>query len=200
VIAAGRHVVFREPIHVDQPLRRESVVQSLDEQQTGGGTIAILTASHWICAANSMHAAIEEEQTFVFLASSHSDRKSEPWTEPPEARTLGVFTPDDTHLFQFSALSFNTHRIHLDRDYARSVEGYPDLVVNGGLTTLLMTEYARRNLGLAAGTVTVTNKAPLFVDRPITFVSVPSETSSRILALDAEGVLAAEMEVQHNDV
>lgn len=35
------------------------------------------------------------------------------------------FTPSPTTLFRFSALTFNGHRIHLDRDYARESEGYP---------------------------------------------------------------------------
>jgi 3-methylfumaryl-CoA hydratase len=99
-------------------------------------------------------------------------------------------------LFQFSALSFNTHRIHLDRDYARTVEGYPDLVVNGGITTLLMTEYARLNLGFIRGRIKVTNRIPLFVNRCITFMVEPTSMGSRISALNSEGVLAAEMEVE----
>lgn len=35
------------------------------------------------------------------------------------------FTPSPTTLFRFSALTFNGHRIHLDRDYAHESEGYP---------------------------------------------------------------------------
>ena len=34
------------------------------------------------------------------------------------------YTPSATTLFRFSALTFNGHHIHLDKDYARS-EGYP---------------------------------------------------------------------------
>src|SRR6266702_890877 len=35
------------------------------------------------------------------------------------------FTPSPTTLFRFSALTFNGHHIHLDRDYAHESEGYP---------------------------------------------------------------------------
>jgi len=48
-------------------------------------------------------------------------------------------------LFRFSALTYNAHRIHYDRDYARG-EGYPDLVVHGPLQALLMAELARPGL------------------------------------------------------
>jgi len=35
------------------------------------------------------------------------------------------YTPSLTTLFRFSALTFNGHHIHLDKDYAQKVEGYP---------------------------------------------------------------------------
>ena len=48
-------------------------------------------------------------------------------------------------LFRFSALTYNAHRIHYDRDYARA-EGYPGLLVHGPLQALLMAELARPEL------------------------------------------------------
>ena len=39
------------------------------------------------------------------------------------------FTPSPTTLFRFSALTFNGHRIHLDRDYARELEGYHGITI-----------------------------------------------------------------------
>ena len=71
-------------------------------------------------------------------------------------------------LFQYSALGFNTHRIHFDRDYAREVEGHPDLVVNGGLATLLATEFLRRDLGRHLTSMSARHLAPLYVNRPMT--------------------------------
>ena len=46
-------------------------------------------------------------------------------------------------MFRFSALTYNGHRIHYDRDYARDVEGYPGLVTHGPLQALAMAEAAR---------------------------------------------------------
>ena len=106
-----------------------------------------------------------------------------------------TITPDETLLFQFSALSFNSHRIHLDRDYARRVEGYPDLVVNGGILALLMTESARLELGRTIRSLTLRNKALLFCNRPIGFVAEQSPDRLRMSALDHNGRLAAEVEI-----
>jgi 3-methylfumaryl-CoA hydratase len=51
-------------------------------------------------------------------------------------------TVDPVLLFRFSALTYNAHRIHYDREYARG-EGYPGLVVHGPLQALLMAGQAR---------------------------------------------------------
>jgi 3-methylfumaryl-CoA hydratase len=70
-------------------------------------------------------------------------------------------------LFQYSALGFNSHKIHLDRNFAREMEGFPDLVVNGGLATLLLTEFLRLELKGAFTSLTAKHVAPLFCGRPI---------------------------------
>ena len=50
---------------------------------------------------------------------------------------------DPTLLFRFSAVTANAHRIHYDQPYATGIEGYPDLVVHGPLTAILLAELAR---------------------------------------------------------
>jgi 3-methylfumaryl-CoA hydratase len=196
IVAAGREVEFHEPLHIGELIERQSSIETLQEKQASAGRLAIMATSHRIAPAGSANPAVEEKQTYIFLDSPHRERPAQAWAGGVQARKLGEFTPDDTFLFQFSALSFNTHRIHLDRDYARTVEGYPDLVVNGGITTLLMTEYARRNLGFTGGRIKITNRIPLFANRCISFMVEPTSMGSRISAVNSEGVLAAEMEVE----
>jgi len=45
-------------------------------------------------------------------------------------------------LFRYSALTFNGHRIHYDRQYVMEVEGYPGLIVHGPLQATLLIEFA----------------------------------------------------------
>ncbi len=52
--------------------------------------------------------------------------------------------PTPALLFRYSALTFNAHRIHYDRDYARDVEGYPGLVVQGPLIATLILDHLLR--------------------------------------------------------
>ncbi|PKO45047.1 MAG: acyl-CoA dehydrogenase [Betaproteobacteria bacterium HGW-Betaproteobacteria-3] len=53
-------------------------------------------------------------------------------------------TPDDVLLFRYSALTFNGHRIHYDRRYVTTVEGYPGLIVHGPLIATLLVDLVRR--------------------------------------------------------
>ena len=52
---------------------------------------------------------------------------------------------DPPLLFRFSALTYNSHRIHYDYVYTTQVEKYPGLLVTGPLQALLLIDLARRN-------------------------------------------------------
>jgi hydroxyacyl-ACP dehydratase HTD2-like protein with hotdog domain len=47
-------------------------------------------------------------------------------------------TVDGTQLFFFSAATYNGHRIHYDKEWARTVEGYDDVLVQGPLQAALL--------------------------------------------------------------
>ena len=51
---------------------------------------------------------------------------------------------DPVLLFRYSALTFNGHRIHYDRDYVTKVEGYPGLIFHGPLQAALIVEFAAK--------------------------------------------------------
>ena len=53
-----------------------------------------------------------------------------------------MITPSVGVLFRYSALTFNSHRIHYDRDYCQLVEHYAGLVFHGPLTATLMAGFA----------------------------------------------------------
>jgi 3-methylfumaryl-CoA hydratase len=197
IVAAGRSVRFNRTLLFGAPLVRTSTNAPTRRKDAAGGPLGIVTTAHEITegTADDQRPAIQEEQTYMLLAAPYVGRGQDTLPVPLPANLVRTVVPDETLLFQFSALSFNSHKIHLDRDYARDVEGYPDLVVNGGIVTLLMTEIARTQFGRPIRSLTVRNKAPLFCTRPISFVTEDIGTYMRIIALDDEGHVAAEMDV-----
>jgi 3-methylfumaryl-CoA hydratase len=72
--------------------------------------------------------------------------------------------PRSVLLFRFSAVTNNAHRIHYDHPYATEVEGYPDLVVHGPLTALLLAEFAHSRTRVDARTISFRARAPLFAN------------------------------------
>jgi 3-methylfumaryl-CoA hydratase len=100
-------------------------------------------------------------------------------------------------VFRYSAITFNAHRIHYDAAYTREKEGYPDLVVNGGLTTSLLWEFAAARSGRSIKASSSRNLRALFVDRPLTLCGrMLADGKARAWALDADGALAIDAELE----
>ena len=53
-------------------------------------------------------------------------------------------TVDETQMFFFSAATYNGHRIHYDKEWARDSEGYDDVLVQGPLQAALLVACAHR--------------------------------------------------------
>lgn len=92
----------------------------------------------------------------------------EPGGRPePAPEWSETFLPTTVTLFQFSALTYNGHRIHYDHPYVTRQEGYPGLLVHGPLTALLLLDAARRHSPRPVRQFRYRALAPLFVDQPI---------------------------------
>ncbi|KAF0230698.1 MAG: hypothetical protein FD175_1458 [Beijerinckiaceae bacterium] len=195
LLLGGRTVTYSGDIAVGARVERLSRLVRLDSKQGPNGPSAIVTLQHALRPLAQVEAAIVETQTYILLpetkgVSAVVAGKTEP--SPAGAKTV---TPDETMLFQYSAFGFNSHKIHLDRVYARDVEGLPDLVVNGGLVTLLATEFLRTELGIVPANLKTRHMAPLFCGRPIAFVARRDGETVTLTVLDHEGTSAMEMEV-----
>jgi 3-methylfumaryl-CoA hydratase len=143
--------------------------------------------------------AVTEEQDIVYREEAPPGAKAPPpQPAPGKAVWRHVVTPDSVMLFRYSALTFNSHRIHYDYPYVTRTEGYPDLVMNGGLTTLLVFELARMHAATPLRYIASRNVRPLFVNHAITLCGEPSPDgkSAKLWALDDEGALALSAEAE----
>ena len=185
---AGGRVEFEGSLRVGERLRRRSTVRSVTPKRGRSGPLVLVTVEHRISGADG---EVFEQQDLVFLerpteplalAAVCGPEDQMPWSES--------VTPDATMLFRFSALTFNAHRIHYDRDYARGVEMYPDLVVHGPLTALLLADFATRRSGRGLRTLAFRARRPLFVDRTIAIEGRVNGESAELRALDDTRALA----------
>ncbi len=197
LLLGGRTVSYHGNIEIGSVVERTSFVKNISEKTGSSGPMAIVTIQHELRSIGEASAAIVETQTYILLSEKNTESK--PSLPTSEIRNLKSeiqkqIVPDETLLFQYSALGFNSHKIHLDRSYAQNVEGLPDLVVNGGLATLLLTEFIRTDLGFEITDIKVKHIAPLFCGHTMTLAAERSETNWQLKVFDNNNAVAVEMD------
>jgi 3-methylfumaryl-CoA hydratase len=194
---AGKRITFHAPLHVGDEVRRDSAIQSVTIKQGRSGQMVFVTVKTDISGPRGL--AITEEQDIVYRADPDPNAPPPP---PQKAPGIAVWTrtvtPDPVLLFRYSALTFNGHRIHYDHPYVTGTEGYPDLVMNGGLTTLLVFELARAHATTPLAYISSRNVRPLFVNRPFTLCGEPSadNKTAKLWVVDQDGALALSAEAE----
>jgi 3-methylfumaryl-CoA hydratase len=174
LLLGGRTVSYQADILIGSEIERTSFIKNITEKTTASGRMAIVTLQHELRPVLDSKPAIIETQTYILLEGIRNEelgiRNEELGIRKESIPNSKIQIPDETLLFQYSALGFNSHKIHLDRDYAQNVEGLPDLVVNGGLTTILITEFMRNDLGIDLTEIKLKHIAPLYCSRPFTII------------------------------
>lgn len=166
---AGSRVRFVAPIPLGAPIERRTRTVKVEDKSGQSGAMQFVTLEHTISVNGGT--AVIEEQDLVYRAAADPGviagrAKIDPGAADAMAREI---ITDPALLFRFSALTFNAHRIHYDRVYARDVEGYAGLVVHGPLlATLLMDLVLRSRPNFAPSTFEFRARAPLFDGEAIT--------------------------------
>ncbi len=147
---AASKVEFLAPLRPGQSVMRSSRVASITEKQGGTGKLVFAEVAHETHGDGEL--AVREIQSIVF-------REAAPAGAPPAPPPTGdnfdpaawdahrMVVPSEALLFRYSALTFNSHRIHYDLPYATKEEGYRGLVVHGPLTATLLLDLAARHFG-----------------------------------------------------
>jgi 3-methylfumaryl-CoA hydratase len=201
LMLGSRTVTYKAEIPIGASVTRESCIRNITQKVNQTGPMAIVMIEHELTLTDSKTSALVESQTYLLLPASKGGAAVGVSKHPDELSGHFVKTvvPDETLLFQYSALGFNSHKIHIDRLHARNVEGFPDLVVNGGLATLLLTEFLRTEANVSPLSIKVRHVAPLFSGSPITMVAKKSEEKWLLQAYDHRFILAIDMEVEANE-
>lgn len=172
---ASSKVEFLAPLNVGEAVTRHSRVASVTEKSGGSGKLVFVDVAHETHGPAGL--AVREVQSLVYR------EPAAPGT-PPAPPPLGegrfdpagwdwhrMIHPDAPLLFRFSALTFNSHRIHYDAPYATGEEGYRGLVVHGPLTATLLLDLAQRALGdNALKTFAFRGLSPAVADEPLHLV------------------------------
>ena len=172
---AGGSMTFHAPIYMKrwQVLCRERISDVTVKGKPGQEKIFVNISRE---ISYRTKPAVEEIRTLVFMR----DRlpPSDPETVLDQTKILKPSHPPDytqalvpsaSLLFRFSALTFNAHRIHLDKEYCRATEGHRNLLVHGPLSLILMLDCLRNELKIKSRNeiikrVEYRNLAPVYAE------------------------------------
>jgi 3-methylfumaryl-CoA hydratase len=193
---AGRRTSFIKPLKIGDMVSRVSTLTRAEPKAGRTGPFTLVTVRQEISGPSGL--ALTEEQDVVYRAAVEvgvvaPQKEAEPVTAKPAWST--PIELDPVLVFRYSALTFNAHRIHYDLSYARDIEGYPSLVMNGGLTALLLIETARPHLPGPIAGYAARAMSPLFVGQRVAFNGRLAGDGAALWASGPEGGLAYRVDV-----
>lgn len=148
---AASEIAFHAPIAIGAAIERISRIAAITPKSGRTGEMAFVEIDHETAADGAL--AVSERQTLVYREAAAADAPLAPPLpgadafDPAGWDAHRILHPDPRLLFRFSALTFNSHRIHYDAPYAQAVERYRGLVVHGPLAASLLLQLAGQELG-----------------------------------------------------
>jgi len=194
---AGSRLQFLQGLRIGEAVRRESRILDIVEKKGRSGALVLVSVQHKIYGVNGL--AITEEQDIVYRPASLKEASSTnaepvaPVNAPaqnPKSQWSHQCSADTVLLFRYSALTFNSHRIHYDHPYTTQVEGYPDLIVHGPLLfTLLVDALLQEHPKVQIESLSVRAMRPLFCNRPFHLQGqlAPDRKQAQLWCLDQHG-------------
>jgi 3-methylfumaryl-CoA hydratase len=141
---AGGELEIFEALRVGDEVTRTSRIADVTMKSGSAGMLCFVSVDHLI--TTSRGAAVRERQDIVYRDISTAQPSATPKAaaRPPAAKHREAHMADPVLLFRYSALTFNGHRIHYDRDYVTKVEGYPGLIFHGPMQAAFLVEFAAK--------------------------------------------------------
>lgn len=183
---AGGMLAFSGRFLVGQTVRRRSSVEDIRLKQGRAGSLIFVTVQHSydVCG----QAVLSERQDIVYRDIPGPEGKSGDAVEATSVESADVsraYQADAPLLFRYSALTFNSHRIHYDRPYCLDEEHYPGLVVHGPLQATCLLQLGAEQRGCPSS-FSFRGQAPLF-DGPFSAQARMAGNEGNLWIADPQG-------------
>ncbi|MGE5157044.1 MAG: MaoC family dehydratase N-terminal domain-containing protein [Gemmatimonas sp.] len=144
---AGGELQFVDSLRVGDEATRTSRISDVTLKSGSTGPLCCVSVEHSVTTSRGI--AIRERQDIIYrdMGGAQAAAPAKPASPPPAAQHRETHVSDPVLLFRYSALTFNGHRIHYDRDYVTKVEGYPGLIFHGPLQAAFIIEMAAKLRG-----------------------------------------------------
>jgi 3-methylfumaryl-CoA hydratase len=189
---AGGELTFIDALRVGDLVTRVSRISDVTLKSGSTGQLCFVSVEHTMTTPRGL--AIRERQDIVYremgstqaaapAKATTSDKSPGP---PPSAQHREMHVSDPVLLFRYSALTFNGHRIHYDRDYVTKVEGYPGLIFHGPLQAALLVEFAAKLEGKVPAKFSYRGVQPLFEGSEFSVNAHPSGAGLELWTANAQ--------------
>ncbi|WGI22344.1 acyl dehydratase [Amylibacter sp. IMCC11727] len=182
---AGGNLAFLAPLLIGQAAQKKTKIVDVVRKVARSGPLAIVTLRHEFSQDGRL--CVTEDQSLIYRAeAAGGGEKPVPPVAPTDEAVKQSRRFSSTDLFRYSALTFNGHRIHYDRDYARDIEGYDGLIVHGPLLAQGLLNLGQSLLG-DVKTFRFRATAPLFDHEEVTFCAKPEAEGVSLWARGPDG-------------
>jgi 3-methylfumaryl-CoA hydratase len=203
---AGGRIELLRPIPIGAAIHKRSTLIDVTSKRGASGELMFVTLRHEIRVDSAL--ALVEEQDIVFCERSAAGpapravARADSGAVDSSASSRRSLALGAVELFRFSALTFNAHRIHYDRDYACHEEGYPGLVVHGPyLALLLVDQFLRTAPGAPISKLSYRARSPLFEGERFELCVHAGGPRAQLSALgpNGEAAMQAQIELQSSE-
>lgn len=157
---AGGALEFSGDLRVGDRMRRISRIADVTLKQGRTGSLCFVSVAHEIETGGRI--VVRERQDIVYRDIQVAPEIKQDVSPAPQGTHRRAVHPTTILLFRYSALTFNAHRIHFDREHTIKVEGYPGLVVHGPMQAALLFNFATELRGLPPSSYNYRSLSPLF--------------------------------------
>ncbi len=169
---AGGELELLAPLRIGDTVLRQSRIADVAFKTGRSGPLCFVTVAHELSVGGSPR--IRERHDIVYRGKARGEQATAPRGKDEKVFAAErVIDPSPVLLFRYSALTFNSHRIHYDVDYAMHEEGYAGLVVHGPLQATVMLHHAAAIARRAPRRFTYRGMAPLTHREPFRVRSAP---------------------------
>jgi len=189
---AGTRLQFSRPLRLGETAWRATTQTVKTVPSNKGGPDHVLTVMHHEVRTNE-GLVLTEDEDWIHCSPCTGAPKPVQMLAPADHFWEQIIYPNEVLLFRYSALTFNSHRIHYDRRFATELKGHRGLVVQPTLVATLQLELLRKNLpGAQIRTLEFREVQPLFDTAPFAVCARLENdgTTVRLWAKNAQGGLA----------
>jgi 3-methylfumaryl-CoA hydratase len=185
---AGGELEFFDTLRVGDEVTRSSRISDVTMKTGSTGTLCFVSVEHLIKTPRGTATRERHDIVYREISSTPPAAPTKSSASPPTARHRESHMADPVLLFRYSALTFNGHRIHYDRDYVTKVEGYPGLIVHGPMQAAMLVEFAAKlHGGTAPKKFTYRGVQPLFEGSEFSVNANDTDTGMELWTANSDG-------------